>query len=215
MPERSTRRRSLGLGSWLRPDEARRRMSPPFALAAVIGPSQAHAPRRTVTLCRCLWARSCCLWRSTCPRVKGDASQRPNAPGARVERTRAEVPPPRIYCWPTPPRASIICSSSPNLPRSVSLRADQPVLVVHVVGQVRLLLRAMRGGLGFQRVDLPALVPLSLTGIWRAGGSLTGPDGAKLVVVPLSFGQRGGSCLWRWVFRAARFELRGGFRAGD
>ena len=125
------------------------------------------------------------------------------------------MPPPRICCWPIPSQASIICLSSPNLPRSVSLRADQPVLVVHVVGQVRLLLRAMRGGLGFQRVDLPALVPLSLTGIWRAGGSLTGPDGAKLVVVPLSFGQRGGSCLWRWVFRAARFELRGGLRAGD
>jgi len=70
--------------------------------------------------------------------------------------------------------------SSPNLPRSVSPRADQPVLVVRVVGQVRLLLRAMRGGLAFLRVDLPALVPLSLTGIRRAGGSLTGPDGAYL-----------------------------------
>ena len=68
-----------------------------------------------------------------------------------------------------PSQASIICLSSPNLPRSVSLRADQPVLVVHVVGQVRLLLRAMRGGLAFLRVDLPALVPLSLTGIRRSG----------------------------------------------
>ena len=35
---RKERRRSLGLGSWLRPDEARRRMSPPFAQAAVIHP---------------------------------------------------------------------------------------------------------------------------------------------------------------------------------
>ena len=109
--------------------------------------------------------RSC----TTCPRVKGDASQRPNAPGARVERARLEVPPPRFCGWPIPPIASIMCSSSPNLPRSVSLRADQPVLVGHVVGPVRLLLRAMRGGLAFLRVGLPALAPLPVTGIRRPG----------------------------------------------
>ena len=158
----------------------------PFALAAVIGfgpPSEAPAssPRATadgdplplplgalpLPLARVyvsVWIR--CSF--TCPRVKGDEFQRPYAPGAGVERALAEVHPPRIWCRLIPSLASIMRLSSPNLPRSASLRADRPVLVVHVVGQVRLLLWAMRGGLDFLRVDLPALVLLPLTGRRRA-----------------------------------------------